>query len=138
MIEPSSLSLKTWESCANYFLQFRQLLKKKCLKLQEKLQKWEGQVVSAGIKFLKRLRNNKAVVDPPIVYLPRVITNTRMPSTQVKTRTKHFPWHIISLTCWLLCLITLVASLTAWSYSYDPPDRYDAASESILSTNVLR
>jgi len=41
-----------------------------------------------------------------------------------KTVTNHFPWHLISFTCGLLCLITLVASITAWSYSYAPPDRY--------------
>jgi len=43
---------------------------------------------------------------------------------QAKAATKPFPWHIITLTCGLLCLVTLVASITAWSYSYGPPDRY--------------
>jgi len=43
---------------------------------------------------------------------------------QDKAAAKSFPWHIISLTCGLLCLVTLVAFITAWSYSYGPPDRY--------------
>jgi len=43
---------------------------------------------------------------------------------QEKTKPNHFPWYLVSFTCGLLCLITLVASITAWSYSYAPPDRY--------------
>jgi len=42
---------------------------------------------------------------------------------QEKTRSKHFSWQLISC-CGLLCLVTFVASISAWSFSYGPPDRY--------------
>jgi len=34
------------------------------------------------------------------------------------------PWRMISLVCGLVCLLTMVCSITAWCLSYTPADRY--------------
>jgi len=41
-----------------------------------------------------------------------------------KSRSRQCPWYMLSLTCGLVCLVTMVVSITAWSCSYGPPDRY--------------
>jgi len=113
--------------CEAYLTKLRHQLKRKVHKLRERLKKWERDAIIPKLSdLLKKLKNRKAGEElaPSVIYLPRVTTNTRMISVQAKTRIKYFPWHLISFTCVLLCLITLVTSITAWSYSYGPPDRY--------------
>jgi len=113
--------------CEAYLTKLRQLLKRKVTNLRERLKEWERKAITPKLSgFLRKLKNKAAGEEPipSLIYLPRVTTNTRMMSVQVKTRTKYFPWHLISLTCGLLCLITFFTSITAWCSSYGPPDRY--------------
>ena len=124
-------SWKSWITCDSLLGKFRLLfekkvsiLKKNCTKLQQSCKKLENQFLKVGYKLVNKLVAKPDPPVSPIVYLPRVVTNTRMPPTQGKSRSRQCPWYMLSLTCGLVCLVTMVVSITAWSCSYGPPDRY--------------
>ena len=119
-------SWKGWRICENYFGKLRKLFSKKFSILLKDWKKCRKYILRFGKKLQKKFVRQLYQLDQPaapIIYLPRVITNTRMPPPQGKPSMSLCPWRMISLVCGLVCLLTMVGSITAWCLSYNPADR---------------
>ena len=124
-------SRKTW---SKYFGKLGHFIKTLSSKLKKPWKKWNKHLFYIlGINYRKcvgHLTTNHLLprlspgISCTLPCLSPGITISNSLSTPQGLVSRWCPWHLVSLLCGLVCLLTSVGAVTAWCLLPAPPDRY--------------